>query len=216
MLTKNTAASTGPCGSRQSVSAPNTIARATPAAFAPTATQRMGARGCATGEQRERADQHDHYATAGEPERIEREAAERRRRQRDVHNANRDGEPPRHCCDATRHAAHPVAGRESAAALARRLHWRTWDIAVRAEHAAVTCLWAQQRVAARALVEELAGMRRHFEGLGEPALGTGERRSCLHGGAGCLPRAHFGTTVAVYLSVATAAIIRAAVTLDGS
>src|SRR4249920_1079260 len=44
---------------------------------------------------------------------------------------------------------------------AGRLHWRTDDAAVRAEHTAMAGFWSQQFAAAFAVVEELAGVGGH-------------------------------------------------------
>ena len=67
-----------------------------------------------------------------------------------------------------------------------------------------------------ALVEERARVGWHGELLGVPACGTGERGAALHGRRRPIGAAHDATTVAVYLSVATAAIIGATVTGAGS
>lgn len=67
-----------------------------------------------------------------------------------------------------------------------------------------------------ALMEEHARVRGHRELLGVPTLRAGERRAEAHGRRGQRGAAHRGTAVAVYLSVATAAIICATVTFAGS
>ena len=61
----------------------------------------------------------------------------------------------------------------SSAALAK-LNRRALDITVRAEHAAVARLWLEHRAAAFALVEEQAGICRHFEARAT-ALRAGQR-----------------------------------------
>jgi len=57
------------------------------------------------------------------------------------------------------------------------LYRRTRHIAVGAEHAAIACLWLEQRPAslAVAVVEEQAGIGRHRLAGAMPAIGTGDR-----------------------------------------
>lgn len=110
----------------------------------------------------------------------------------------------------------PIRNPVSAATTTRELHGRTRDVAIGAEHAAVAVLRAEQGVAPIALMEEHARVGRHRELLGIPALGAGERRAQPDGRRGHRALIHSGTTVAVYLSVAIAAIICATVTFAGS
>ena len=64
----------------------------------------------------------------------------------------------------------------------RRLNGRARDIAIGAEHAAITVFRLEQRVASRAIVEILAGVFGHGLGFTMPAQGAGDRREQLcHG-----------------------------------
>ena len=67
-----------------------------------------------------------------------------------------------------------ISGRH-AAGVTGRLR-RTRHGAVRAEDAAITQLWPEQRVAALALVKEDTGVRRHRFRFSMAALGTGDGR----------------------------------------
>lgn len=104
----------------------------------------------------------------------------------------------------------------SAAAPTRELHGRTPYVAIGAEDAAVTVARAEYDVAAVTLVKEGTRVGRHLELLAVPAFRTGERRAGLHRCAGTTLPTHGLTTVAVYLSVATAAIIWSTVTVAES
>jgi hypothetical protein len=65
--------------------------------------------------------------------------------------------------------------------LAGRLHWRADDAAVRAKHAAMAGLRAQQRATAFAVVEELAGIDGHDFPRAEAASRTGDHALELDG-----------------------------------
>ena len=62
----------------------------------------------------------------------------------------------------------------AAATVARLLHGRTLDRSIRAEHAAVAGSGPKKRTAMRALVEVHAGIDRHRQDGGEPALRAGQ------------------------------------------
>src|SRR3546814_848323 len=62
----------------------------------------------------------------------------------------------------------------------RPLNRRAWDIAERAEHAAVAGQGPQHRRAMPAIIEELAGVGGHRLGRDTAALGTGQRGGELH------------------------------------
>ena len=54
------------------------------------------------------------------------------------------------------------------------LHWRTRHVAIRAEHATVTCLRFEPYVAIGAVVEDLTRVSRHRFGFGATAVGAGD------------------------------------------
>jgi hypothetical protein len=56
------------------------------------------------------------------------------------------------------------------------LNWWTWNVAIRAIHAAVAILWPHYRPATLAFRKELAGIRRHFFSRLMPALRASQRR----------------------------------------
>lgn len=69
-------------------------------------------------------------------------------------------------------------------AVASSLSWRAPHCSVRTEYAAVAREWSQQRPTGRALVEPLAGVRRHCLDGGSATVRAGDRRLKYH----CRPR----------------------------
>jgi hypothetical protein len=54
-----------------------------------------------------------------------------------------------------------AAGDCASFVLRGRLNWRAWNRAIGAKHAAIASVWLEHRATALALIEELAGIRRH-------------------------------------------------------
>ena len=65
-----------------------------------------------------------------------------------------------------------------------RLNWRTLHRSVRAEHATVTGFRAQQRLATRTFIEELASIYRHGFLIGKATAGAGQDRLQHNSGRG--------------------------------
>ena len=102
------------------------------------------------------------------------------------------------------------------AARSRFLYRRAWHVRKRAKYAAVACEWAQHRPTMLAIVEELAGIRRHRFDRNSATLGASQgRRENGHPPSMSTRRASMNGHDADKTTNAEAAINRLSVTDDG-